>query len=365
MTESPVSRTVQVDLSERSYPITIGADVLGSDLLSRHLSGDQVLVVTNETIAPLHLDKLLQALGERHVETLTLPDGERYKNLATLERIYDHLIEARFDRGCTLIALGGGVVGDITGFAAATYQRGVSYIQAPTTLLAMVDSSVGGKTGVNHPQGKNMIGAFHQPRLVLADTRTLNTLPDREFRAGLAEVVKYGVIQDYAFFQWLERHLDGVLARDPEALAHVIEQSCRDKARVVAADERESGQRALLNLGHTFGHAIETATGYSEWLHGEAVAAGMCMAAWMSVQQGWMSHSAFERIHGLLEATGLPTKPPAIPPERFRNLMAIDKKARRGRLRLVLLEGIGNAVVTDDFAEDSLETTLSHYLDAA
>ncbi|WP_435102940.1 3-dehydroquinate synthase [Arhodomonas sp. AD133] len=365
MTENPVSRTVQVDLSERSYSIAIGADVLSSDLLPRHLAGDQVLVVTNETVAPLHLDRLLHALGERHVETLTLPDGERFKSVATLERIYDHLIEARFDRSCTLIALGGGVIGDITGFAAATYQRGVSYIQVPTTLLAMVDSSVGGKTGVNHPQGKNMIGAFHQPRLVLADTRTLDTLPDREFRAGLAEVVKYGVIQDYAFFQWLERHLDDVLARNPEALAHVIEQSCRDKARVVAADERESGQRALLNLGHTFGHAIETATGYSEWLHGEAVAAGMCMAAWMSVRQGWMAQTAFERIRGLLEATGLPTRPPAIPPERFRSLMAVDKKAKQGRLRLVLLEGIGNAVVTDNFAEASLETTLAHYLDAA
>ncbi|MCS4505284.1 3-dehydroquinate synthase [wastewater metagenome] len=362
MTATP--RTVHVDLAERGYPITIGHGLLGGEAFTRQLRGDQVLIVTNETVAPLYLQAVRTALYDRHVETLVLPDGEAYKTLATLERVYDALVAARFDRSATLLALGGGVIGDLTGFAAATYQRGVDFIQVPTTLLAMVDSSVGGKTAVNHPEGKNMIGAFHQPRLVLADTATLESLPEREFRAGLAEVIKYGVIQDYAFFQWLQRHLDEVLARDPEALAHVIEQSCRDKARVVAADERETGQRALLNLGHTFGHAIETVTGYTDWLHGEAVAAGICMAAWMSVREGRMARTAFQRIHDLIAAAGLPTRPPAVDAGRFRGCMEIDKKARGGRLRLVLLEGIGNAMVTGGFDDAALEATLAEYLEA-
>jgi 3-dehydroquinate synthase len=258
------------------------------------------------------------------------------------------------------VALGGGVVGDITGFAAATYQRGVGFVQVPTTLLALVDSSVGGKTGVNHPLGKNMIGAFHQPRCVIADTALLETLPEREFRAGIAEVIKYGLIQDYAFFQWLERHMEALLNRDPDALAAAVEESCRNKARVVAADERESGQRALLNLGHTFGHAIETATGYSEWLHGEAVAAGMCMAARTSFELGWLAGKTLERIVELIAAAGLPTSAPGISPETFRRLMAVDKKNLKGRLRLVLLEGIGNAVVTEDFDDAALTRALQH-----
>ncbi|WP_440996380.1 3-dehydroquinate synthase [Arhodomonas sp. SL1] len=362
---TPTARTVQVDLAERSYPIRIGRGLLQANPFNRALRGDQVLIVTNETVAPHYLGPVRTALYDRHVETLVLPDGERFKTLETLEQVYDSLIAARFDRTATLIAVGGGVIGDLTGFAAATYQRGVDFIQIPTTLLAMVDSSVGGKTAVNHPSGKNMIGAFHQPRLVLADTATLDTLPGREFRAGLAEVIKYGVIQDYAFFQWLERHLDAVLERDPDALAHVIEQSCRDKARVVADDERESGQRALLNLGHTFGHAIETATGYSSWLHGEAVAAGICMAAWMSAQEGRMARSAFDRVAALIEHAGLPTRPPALEPGHFRELMGVDKKARGGRLRLVLLEGIGNALVTAEFSEQALTATLQRYLEAA
>ncbi|MDN5848349.1 MAG: 3-dehydroquinate synthase [Nitrococcus sp.] len=358
--------TVQVDLQERSYPIYIDHGLLqNAELLRRHIPGTQVLVVTNETLAPLYLERACTALAEFDLDRIILPDGEQHKTLETATRVYDALIDRGFNRSATLVGLGGGVVGDITGFVAATYQRGVHFIQIPTTLLALVDSAVGGKTGVNHPRGKNMIGAFHQPRCVLADTDTLETLPEREFRAGIAEVIKYGLIQDYAFFQWLERHLAQVLARDAAALTYIIEQSCRNKAYLVAADERESGQRALLNLGHTFGHAIETATSYREWLHGEAVAVGMCMAAHLSTAMGWMTSKAYERTQSLIEAAGLPVLAPRLAPAELRRIMAIDKKASRGRLRLVLLEGIGSALVTEEFDDAALTATLERFTAAA
>ncbi|SFM63972.1 3-dehydroquinate synthase [Ectothiorhodospira mobilis] len=355
--------TLSVELGERGYPIHIGRGLLRQpELLGERATGRRVVVVSNETVAPLYLQTLqdtLSAAGAGSVDALVLPDGERYKTLETLERIYTGLLQRRLDRGDLLVALGGGVIGDLTGFAAATYQRGIDFIQVPTTLLAQVDSSVGGKTGVNHPLGKNMIGAFHQPRMVLVDTDTLNTLPDRELSAGLAEVIKYGLIDDAEFFAWLEAHLPALRAREPEALAHAIRRSCADKAHVVAQDERESGRRALLNLGHTFGHAIETGMGYGQWLHGEAVAAGTVMAADLSLRLGWLEAGEQERIVRLLQAAGLPVEPPpGLGPERFREIMAVDKKVQRGRLRLVLLQGIGRAVVTAEFDPKALDETL-------
>lgn len=355
--------TLTVELGERSYPIHIGRGLLGEPAwLEQALKGRRAMVVSNETIAPLYLDTLTRTLARTDtgpVETVILPDGEQFKNLQTLDTIYTALLERRLDRGAVLIALGGGVIGDITGFAAASYQRGIDFIQVPTTLLSQVDSSVGGKTGVNHPLGKNMIGAFHQPRLVLIDTDTLNTLPDRELSAGIAEVIKYGLIDDPEFFLWLEQHLPRLLAREPEALAFAIRRSCADKARVVAEDERESGRRALLNLGHTFGHAIETGLGYGRWLHGEAVAMGMVMAARMSCRMGWMSESEVARITALISAAGLPVEaPPGLSATRFRELMAVDKKVQQGRLRLVLMKGIGESLVTGDFDGDALDETL-------
>jgi 3-dehydroquinate synthase len=353
-------RTLTVDLGERSYPIYIGAGLLADPAFYRpHIRGRQVMVVSNETVAPLYLDAVRRALGDYRLAEVILPDGEQYKNLEVLDQVYSALLQHRFDRGCTLLALGGGVVGDMTGFAAASYQRGVDFVQVPTTLLSQVDSSVGGKTGVNHALGKNMIGAFHQPRCVVADTATLDTLPDRELAAGLAEVIKYGLISDAPFFDWLEQNMPALVARDPAALAHAIERSCADKAAVVAADEREAGRRALLNLGHTFGHAIETGMGYGAWLHGEAVAAGMCMAAAMSVELGWMTPAEHERINRLVAAAGLPVAPPpGLTAARFKELMAVDKKVLDGRLRLVLLRGIGHAVVTGEFDPGALERTL-------
>jgi 3-dehydroquinate synthase len=351
-----------VELGERSYPIHIGSGLTAMPSpLSDHIGGEQALLVTNETLEPLYGDRVRRALAGHRLETVVLPDGEQHKTLDTTMRIYDALLAARFDRSCTLVALGGGVVGDITGFAAATYQRGVAFVQIPTTLLALVDSSVGGKTGVNHPRGKNMIGAFHQPRAVIADLDLLQTLPEREFRAGVAEVIKYGMINDPALFTWLEANLEPLMARDPAALAHVVEVSCRDKAAVVSADERESGQRALLNLGHTFGHALETATGYGELLHGEAVAVGLCMAAWMSAREGRIEAADFERVERLVARAGLPVRGPALTPDRFRELMGVDKKSLGGRLRLILLEGIGRAVVSADFDDRALAATLEHY----
>ncbi len=354
---------LHVDLADRSYPIYIGSGLLDRpELLAPHVGGRQVMIVSNETVAPLYLDKVRTALSGFQHEAVILPDGEQYKTLETLNQVFDALLARRFNRKCTLVALGGGVVGDITGFAAACYQRGVAFIQIPTTLLAQVDSSVGGKTGVNHPRGKNMIGAFHQPRCVIADTDTLNTLADRELSAGIAEVIKYGLIRDAEFFAWLEAHMDELLAREPAALAFAIERSCRNKAEVVAGDERESGQRALLNLGHTFGHAIETGMGYGAWLHGEAIAAGMVMAADLSARQGWIGRDAVERIEALLRRAHLPVQPPtALTAEQFLELMAVDKKVLDGGLRLVLLRGIGSAVVTDKFDPALLRKTLEHY----
>ncbi len=352
--------TLSVDLGDRSYPIHIGPGLLGdAGLLAPHISGRQVLVVSNETVAPLYLAKLQAALGDYEHDALILPDGEEYKNLDVLNRIFDRLLERRFNRRCTLIALGGGVVGDMTGFAAACYQRGVNFIQVPTTLLAQVDSSVGGKTGVNHPLGKNMIGAFHQPRCVLADTDTLATLDDRQLAAGLAEVIKYGLIRDAEFFSWLEANMDALNARDTDALIYAIERSCRCKAEVVAADEREGGVRALLNLGHTFGHAIETGMGYGSWLHGEAVGAGMRMAADLSAREGWIGDQDLQRIERLLVKAKLPVRAPEeMSSEQFLELMAVDKKVMDGGLRLVLLKGIGDACVTEAFDPGRLRQTL-------
>ena len=317
------------------------------------------MIVTNETVGPLYLERVEAALTDYQIGRVVLPDGEQYKTLAVLDQIFTALLEQRFDRRCTLLALGGGVVGDMAGFAAASYQRGVDFIQVPTTLLAQVDSSVGGKTGVNHPSGKNMIGAFHQPRCVIADTATLDTLPDRELSAGLAEVIKYGLINDPEFFTWLEQNMAALRARDTSALAYAIERSCSDKAAVVAADEREAGQRALLNLGHTFAHAIETGMGYGTWLHGEAVGAGMCMAAAMSARLGWLSDGQVKRTEALIAAAGLPVRPPReVSAQRLLELMAVDKKVMDGRLRLVLLQDIGHAIVSVDFDPTALKQTL-------
>ena len=353
-------KTLHVDLGERSYPIHIGQGLLGRpELIRPHIHGRQVMVVSNETVAPLYLEQVRQALEDFEQQAVILPDGEEYKNLETLNTIFDALLERRFNRRCTLVALGGGVVGDIAGFAAACYQRGVDFIQIPTTLLAQVDSSVGGKTGVNHPLGKNMIGAFHQPNCVLADTDTLNTLDDRQLAAGIAEVIKYGLIRDAGFFDWLEKNMGRLNARDPEALVFAIERSCRNKAEVVAEDEREAGSRALLNLGHTFGHAIETGTGYGVWLHGEAVAVGMLLAARLSALQGWLDEADVDRIEALLLAAHLPVKAPGeMDADRFLELMAVDKKVLDGGLRLVLLRGIGQAVVTSEFDAGLLRQVL-------
>ncbi|HRZ23485.1 MAG TPA: 3-dehydroquinate synthase [Candidatus Contendobacter sp.] len=354
-------KTLHVELGDRRYPIYIGPGLLGrADLLQPYLSSRQALVVSNTTVAPLYLERARAALAGQRCETVILPDGERYKTLETLNEIFTALLDQRFDRHCTIIALGGGVIGDMAGFAAACYQRGVPFIQIPTTLLAQVDSSVGGKTAVNHPLGKNMIGAFYQPRCVLADTDTLATLPDRELSAGLAEVIKYGLIRDRPFLDWLEAHLDALLARDAAALSAAIECSCRNKAEIVAADERETGDRALLNLGHTFGHAIETGVGYGEWLHGEAVAVGMVMAADLSARLGWLSGRQVERVRALLAQAHLPlTPPPELTPDDFLRLMAVDKKVQDGRLRLILLRDLGQGVIAGDVDARLLRETLA------
>ncbi|WP_111658042.1 3-dehydroquinate synthase [Isoalcanivorax indicus] len=352
-------QTLDVALGARSYPIYIGEGLLDTALLRKHVRASQVLVVTNETVAPLYLQRVLDGLDGLRCDTLVLPDGEQHKNLATLETIFDTLMAQRHSRTTTLVALGGGVVGDMVGFAAACYQRGVDFIQVPTTLLAQVDSSVGGKTAVNHPRGKNMIGAFHQPRAVVIDTQVLGTLPERELSAGLAEVIKYGLIRDAAFYQWLLENMHGLTARDPALLAEAILVSCRNKAEVVAEDETEQGNRALLNLGHTFGHAIETWTGYSEWLHGEAVGAGMMMAARLSAELGWLPRAAVTELDQLLRLAGLPVAPPqGMAPDDFTALMALDKKVHDGTLRLVLLKAIGQAVVTADFDQATLKRLL-------
>ncbi|MDX1812173.1 MAG: 3-dehydroquinate synthase [Gammaproteobacteria bacterium] len=357
-------KTLHVDLGDRSYPIYIGQNLLTqANLICPHIAGKQVLIVSNETVAPLYLDKVTALLTDFQVESVILPDGEKYKNLEVLNQIYDALLTHKFDRSVTLVALGGGVVGDMTGFAAASYQRGVKFIQVPTTLLSQVDSSVGGKTGVNHPLGKNMIGAFHQPQCVIIDTDTLNTLADKELSAGIAEIIKYGVLGDIEFYDWLEENMERLLKREPEALAFAIERSCQDKATIVAADEKEAGQRALLNLGHTFGHAIETSMGYGEWLHGEAVAAGTVMAADLSQRMGWISTEDVERITELTKRAKLPVKAPEhLNTDAFLELMQRDKKALGGKIRLVLLKKIGDAFISDDYDADKLTETLNHFL---
>jgi 3-dehydroquinate synthase len=353
-------RTLRVELGERSYPVHIGPGLLArADLLAPHLEDRRVAIVTNETVAPLYLARVRKLLSAHRPIDVILPDGEQHKTLGVLARIFDSLIEAHCDRRTVLIALGGGVVGDMTGFAAACYQRGIPFVQVPTTLLAQVDSSVGGKTAVNHPLGKNMIGAFYQPRAVVIDTDTLSTLPERELRAGAAEVIKYGIIQDGEFFGWLESNLARMLARDNEALTYAIERSCRIKADVVARDERENDLRAILNFGHTFGHAIETALAYSGRLHGEAVATGMVMAADLSRRLSWLTKDDDIRVKTLIAAADLPTRVRDIDPKRLRELMAVDKKSENGKLRLVLLKRIGEAVVTGDFPAALLEETLA------
>lgn len=343
-------QTLTVALGERSYPIFVGSNLLSrNDLYSPHIHGKQVCIVTNETVAPIYLDHLKSSLNLFQVSVVVLPDGEAHKNLTTLNEIFTSLLAEKHNRTTTLIALGGGVVGDMTGFAAACYQRGVNFIQIPTTLLSMVDSSVGGKTGVNHPMGKNMIGAFYQPQAVIADISLLKTLPAREVSAGLAEVIKYGLISDADFFVWLEQNIELLIGGDEAALTYAVLRSCENKAAVVAQDEHEGGIRAILNLGHTFGHAIETAQGYGNWLHGEAVATGMVMAADLSMRRGDISKDDLQRIINLLQRANLPTKAPAdMTPEQFVELMGVDKKVLDGRLRLVLLKALGQAIVTSD-----------------
>jgi len=348
-------RTITVELGDRSYPIIIGNGLLGSGFnLARYIAGQDCLVVTNETVAPLYLDAVKDNLSGKVVDSISLPDGEAYKTLETVQSILDHLVDAGANRDITIVALGGGVVGDIAGFAAACYMRGVNFVQVPTTLLAQVDSSVGGKTGVNHPGGKNLIGAFHQPQAVLIDTDTLKRLPDRELKAGLAEVIKYGVIADAGFFSWLENNIEALVTRDAHALAKAIQRSCELKAEVVAEDEREAGRRAILNYGHTFGHAIERCQGYGEWLHGEAVAAGMVMAAKLS----GLDIDARSRLSTLIRNAGLPTSPPAIAADELMQAMSLDKKVQQKKLRFVLLKALGEAYVTSDYDQDKLRHVL-------
>lgn len=355
-------QTLTVDLGSRSYPIHIGPGLLRQpQLLVPHLRTRRAVIVTNEVVAPLYLATLRDALASAGVacSDIVLPDGEVHKNSDSLNRIYDNLLERRCERSTTLIALGGGVIGDLCGYAAATYQRGVPFIQIPTTLLAQVDSSVGGKTGINHRLGKNMIGAFHQPKLVLADTETLDTLPAREFSAGLAEVIKYGLIRDREFLEWLETNMARLLAREPAALAHAIYRACATKAAIVAEDETETGNRALLNLGHTFGHAIETGSGYGVWLHGEAVAAGTLMAAELSRLMGWLTQDDVARTRRILEAAKLPLDAPSMGVPRYLELMAHDKKVQAGRLRLILLRALGDALICDNAGADAIAEAIS------
>lgn len=358
-------RCLNVTLAERSYPILIGNHLLhNAESVQPYLRSQRVAVISNTTVAPLYLNSLTVALEKVGVgaTAIILPDGEKFKNWESLNAIYDGLLAARCDRGTTLIALGGGVIGDLAGFAAATYQRGVPFIQVPTTLLSQVDSSVGGKTGINHPRGKNMVGAFWQPKLVVADTLTLRSLPARELSAGLAEVIKYGLIRDLPFLEWLEANMDRLMARDDEALAYAIERSCRNKAEVVADDEFETakeGGRALLNLGHTFGHAIESGMGYGNWLHGEAVSAGTVMAAELSRRLGWLSAADVDRVRDILQRAGLPVYGPVLGAEQYLEFMSHDKKVVDGRMRLVLLQSIGNAVTTSEATREDILATIN------
>ncbi len=361
-------RTIGVELGDRSYPIHVGPQLISdASLIAPLLAQKRVAVVTNTTIAPLYLERLtaqLQAAGIQ-VISIVLPDGEEYKTWQTLNSIFDALIANRCERRTTLIALGGGVIGDLTGFAASTWQRGAPFIQIPTTLLAQVDSSVGGKTAINHPGGKNMIGAFYQPRAVLADLDSLKTLPERELKAGLAEVIKYGFIRDAAFLEWIEAHIDQLLARDVTALEHAVVRSCEIKAEIVALDEREDDIRAFLNFGHTFGHAIEAGLGYGEWLHGEAIAAGMVMAVDLSVRLGMIHAKETDRVKRLMQRTGLPVAGPALPGTKYMDLMSVDKKVKDGALRFILLESIGAARIRSDVPAEAVLATLKACTSAA
>lgn len=344
-------QTLHVELGERRYPIFIGSQLDPKQLLEPYIHGQQVMIVSNVTVAPLylsHYQEALESLGKT-VATCILPDGEKYKDIQHLNLIFDALLEAGFNRDCTVLALGGGVIGDMAGFASACFQRGVYFVQVPTTLLSQVDSSVGGKTGINHPLGKNMLGAFQQPQVVLADMAQLNTLPERELSAGLAEVIKYALLGDEDFLVWLEENMDGLVARDADLLAEAVYRSCAHKARIVANDEKEHGERALLNLGHTFGHAIESYLGYGTWLHGEAVATGMVMAADLSQRLGWISNEDVARTKKIIQRANLPISCPQIPLNDFLGYMAHDKKVFNGQLRLVLLKQLGQAVITKDF----------------
>ncbi len=356
-------KKIHVELGNRRYPIYIGSDLLNKpELYTQHIKAKQVVVVTNTTIAPLYLDKVLKNLVSFDVETVILPDGEQFKNLDYVTQIFDKLLASKFSRNATLIALGGGVIGDMGGFAAACYQRGIAFLQIPTTVLAQVDSSVGGKTGVNHPLGKNMIGAFYQPQCVIADADVLDTLDDRQLSAGLAEVIKYGLIRDITFFEWLENNIERLLNRDKQALAFAIERSCINKAEIVSEDETEAGIRATLNLGHTFGHAIETGSGYGTYLHGEAVAIGTCQAADLSRRKGWLTEADVTRIIALFKKCNLPTTPPEkLTPEQFLELMAVDKKNINGHIRLILLTKIGVATLPIDVEKELLIQTLTSY----
>lgn len=353
-------KTLYVELGERRYPIFIGSNLNPQELLEPYIHGKQVMIVSNDTVAPLYLDRYKTALENlgKTVATCILPDGEKYKNIEHLNLIFDALLEAGFNRDCTVLALGGGVIGDMAGFASACFQRGVYFIQVPTTLLSQVDSSVGGKTGINHPLGKNMIGAFQQPQVVLADMSQLSTLPDRELSAGLAEVIKYALLGDEDFLVWLEANMEGLIARDEQLLAEAVYRSCAHKARIVANDEKEQGERALLNLGHTFGHAIESYLGYGEWLHGEAVATGMVMAADLSHRMGWISLEDLEHTKKIISRAQLPIVCPKIPLDDFLAYMAHDKKVLNGQLRLVLLQQLGKAVITRDFDVELMQQAI-------
>jgi 3-dehydroquinate synthase len=355
-------QTLQVDVGHSHYPIAIGAGLLGNrEFLDGHIRASDLLIVTNTTVARLYLKRLSASLSGRRIAECILPDGERYKTLQTAGWVIDTLVDKKMNRDAAVLALGGGVVGDIAGFAAACYQRGIGYSQVPTTLLAQVDSSVGGKTGVNHPGGKNLIGAFYQPRVVIADTDTLTTLPERELKAGVAEVIKYGCVWDPLLFEWLDHHMTQLLKREPGALAYAIARSCEIKATVVSKDEREQNLRAILNFGHTFGHAIEAATGYGTYLHGEAVALGMLIASDLSRRLGLTDAATHNRIADILGRAGLPTAPPRLGAAKILELMHMDKKVLGGKLRLVLLEKIGHAIVTADYASSELEATLGEY----
>lgn len=356
-------RHIEVGLGERSYPIYIGQNLLeDAEIITKHIISRQVMIVTNETVAPLYLNKIEDALRKHSLGTWVLPDGENHKSMDSAMKVFDALLKCKMSRGAHILALGGGVVGDLAGFVAACYQRGIPFIQVPTTLLAQVDSSVGGKTAVNHPLGKNMIGAFYQPQCVIADTNTLLTLPEREFSAGLAEVIKYGLIRDPDFFEWLEFNMDDLINQDLDKIGFCIERSCQNKAEVVSADERESGIRATLNLGHTFGHAVEIGMGYGEVLHGEAVAIGICLAADLSNRLGWLTGEEFARIVELLKRARLPIiVPPALGVNDFLEHMSIDKKNVEGQLRLILLEKIGRATLPMAVDQNLLVETLTSY----